>query len=69
MNNLANRNWWNAALTRAIKTVAQTAVSMLTIGQAVMDVNWVNVASISLVSGLISILTSLSGIPEVKEGD
>ena len=67
MDMMINKKWWNAALTRAVKTVAQTAVSMLTIGQAVMDVNWVNVVSISAVSGLISILTSLTGLPEVKE--
>ena len=47
--------------------MAQTAVSMLTVGQAVIDVNWVNVASVSLVAGGISILTSLAGLPEVEE--
>ena len=49
---------------RAVKTMAQTAVSMLTVGQAVIEVNWVNVASVSLVAGAISILTSLAGLPE-----
>lgn len=59
--------WLKAAAVRALKTFAQTAVSMLTIGQAVIDVNWLNVLSISAVSALISILTSVAGLPEVKE--
>ena len=47
--------------------MAQTAVSMLTVGQAVMDVNWVNVLSVSAVAGIISLLTSVAGLPEVEE--
>lgn len=57
--------WWKAAGTRAIKTVCQTAVSMLTVGQAVLDVNWLNVLSVSAVAGVISMLTSIAGLPEV----
>lgn len=62
------------ALVRAIKTFCQTAVSMLTVGQAVMDVNWVNVISVSAVAGVISLLTSVAtGLPETgvqdQEGD
>ena len=40
---------------------------MLTIGQAVIDVNWVNVLSVSVVAGIISVLTSLAGLPEVEK--
>lgn len=61
------KQWAKAALVRAIKTVAQTAVSMLTVGQLFTDVDWVGVASISAVAGVISILTSLAGLPEVGE--
>lgn len=61
------KKWIKAAFIRSIKTMAQTAVSMLTVGQAVMDVNWVNVVSVSAVAGVISILTSFAGLPEVKE--
>ena len=62
--------WLKAAAIRAGKTMAQTAVSMLTVGQAVMDVNWVNVVSVSVVAGVISVLTSVAGLPEVKvEGE
>ena len=62
-----SRAWWKAAGIRALKTVAQTAVSMITIGQAVIDVNWVNVLSISAVAGVVSLLTSIAGLPEVDE--
>lgn len=58
-------DWWRAAGIRAAKTMAQTAVSMLTVGQAVLDVNWINVLSISIVAGIISLLTSIAGLPEV----
>ena len=57
--------WWKAAGIRAVRTMAQTAVSMLTIGQAVLDVNWLNVLSVSAVAGVISMLTSIAGLPEV----
>ena len=59
--------WIKAAGIRAGKTAAQVALSMLTVGQAVMDVNWVNVLSVSAVATVISILTSVAGLPEVKE--
>lgn len=62
-----SKAWWKAAGIRALKTVAQTAVSMLTIGQAVIDINWVNVLSVSAVAGVISMLTSIAGLPEVDE--
>ena len=61
------KQWFHAALIRALKTVAQTAVSMLTVGQYFTDVDWLGIASISLVAGIISILTSLAGLPEVEE--
>jgi len=61
------KQWVKAALIRALKTVAQTAVSMLTVGQYFTDVDWLGIASISLVAGIISILTSLAGLPEVDE--
>lgn len=61
-----NKKWLKAAGIRAVKTMAQTAVSMLTVGQAVLDVNWVNVLSVSAVAGVISMLTSVAGLPEVE---
>ena len=64
-----NKKWLKAAGIRAIKTVAQTAVSMITVGQAVMDVDWVGIVSVSIVAGIVSILTSITGLPETKEGE
>ena len=61
-----SKKWLKAAGIRAVKTMAQTAVSMLTVGQAVLDVNWVNVLSVSAVAGVISMLTSIVGLPEVE---
>lgn len=59
--------WMKAALIRAIKTVAQTAVGMLS-GSAVgvLEADWVAVASVSAMAGVVSILTSLAGLPEVR---
>lgn len=61
------KTWIKAAGIRAIKTVAQTAVA--TIGTSVMisDVNWVQVVSVSAVAGILSLLTSLAGLPEVRQ--
>ncbi|NBH15168.1 hypothetical protein D3Z36_13515 [Lachnospiraceae bacterium] len=60
------KQWLNAAGIRAAKTMAQTALSMLTVGQAVIDVNWLNVLSVSAMAGIVSILTSLAGLPEIN---
>lgn len=59
--------WIKSALIRAVKTFAQTAISMLTVGQAFIDVNWINVLSVSGVAAVISLLTSVAGLPEVEE--
>ncbi len=61
------KKWVKSAAVRSLKTFAQVAVSMLTVGQAVMDVNWVNVLSVSTVAAVISVLTSIAGIPEVEQ--
>ena len=62
---LTSKEFWKAAGIRAIKTFSQTALSMITIGQAFIDVNWINVLSVSGVACILSILTSLAGLPEV----
>lgn len=59
------KEWVKAALVRAAKTMAQTALTMITVGQAIFDVNWVNVLAVSATAGIISILTSVVGVPEV----
>lgn len=58
--------WSKKAGIRAAKTFAQTALSMLTIGQAVMDVDWLGVLSVSVVAAITSVLTSVVGLPEVN---
>ena len=61
--------WLKAAGIRAIKTFAQTAVSMITIGAAVSELDWAYIASVSAVALIYSVLTSIAGIPEVKGED
>lgn len=63
------KEWIKAAGIRAIKTFAQTAISMVTIGQAFVDVNWLHVLSVSGIAAVISILTSVAGLPEVNDND
>ena len=59
------KEWLKAALIRALRTMAQTALSMLTVGMAIKDVDWIQLISISIVAGIISILTSFAtGLPE-----
>lgn len=58
--------WFKAAAVRAVKTVAQTAVATIGTSAAMGDVNWVMVGSASLLAGILSLLTSVAGLPEVK---
>ncbi len=62
-----NKAWWKAAGIRAIRTVAQAAIA--TIGSSVLftEVNWTMVASASLLAGIISLLMSVAGLPELEE--
>lgn len=60
--------WFKAAGIRAIKTVAQTAVATIGTCAAMGEVDWVMVASASCLAGVVSVLTSVAGIPEVTEG-
>lgn len=61
------RKWAKAAGVRAIKTVAQAAVATIGTAIAMGDVDWAMVVSASILSGVISLLTSIAGIPEVTE--
>ena len=67
MNRYNWKEWLRAAAIRAVKTFCQTALSMLTVGQAFIEVNWVYVISVSGVAAVISVLTSVAGLPEVDE--
>ena len=62
-----NKKWWKAAGIRAIKTVAQTAAATIGTSAAMGDVNWLMVGSASLLAGVLSMLTSVAGLPEVTE--
>ena len=63
------KTWFKAALVRCVKTIAQCAVA--TIGTSAMlgEVNWIAVGSASLLAGILSLLTSIAGLPEVKVGE
>ena len=61
--------WIKAAGIRAIKTVAQTAVATIATAAAMSDVNWVLVGSTSLLAGILSLLMSVAGLPELEEDD
>lgn len=61
------RNWAKYAGVRALKTVAQTAVAMIGTCAVLGDVNWVGVASAAVLAGVLSILTSVAGLPEVED--
>jgi len=63
-----NKEFWKAAGVRALKTVCQTAIAMIGTAVVMSEVNWAIVGSASLLAGILSILTSLAGIPEVDDG-
>lgn len=63
------KKWFKAAGIRAVKTMAQTALSLISVGAVMSDINWMMVGSASLVAGIYSMLTSIAGLPELKEGD
>lgn len=67
MNKVFTKQWFHAASIRAIKTVAQTAIATIGTSAVMGDVNWVMVGSAAVLSGVLSILTSLAGLPEVGD--
>lgn len=66
-NTLGNKKWWEAALVRAVRTFAQTAISVVVVGLGFSEIDWLKVVSVSGVAFLASLLTSLAGLPEVDE--
>lgn len=58
--------WLKAAGVRAIKTMAQTAVAMIPVGVSISEVGWLGVAGTAALAGVLSLLTSVAGLPEVK---
>ena len=59
--------WVKAALVRAVKTTAQTAVALIGVGTVMSDIDWLMVGSASLLAGILSILTSVAGLPEIND--
>lgn len=64
-NNVSTKKWFKASAIRAVKTVAQTAIATIGTSAVIGDVNWVMVGSASALAGILSLLTSVAGIPEV----
>lgn len=64
-----SKEWFKAAGVRALKTVAQTAVATIGTTAALESVDWVMVGSVSLLSGILSVLTSIAGLPEVVSNE
>lgn len=60
------KQWFKAAGVRAVKTMAQTAVGVIGASAVMSDVNWVMIGSASLLAGVVSILTSIGGLPELE---
>lgn len=61
------KQWWKAAGVRAIKTVAQTAIALIPAAVTITAVDWVTVVSTAALAGIVSLLTSITGLPEVDE--
>lgn len=59
--------WWKAAGIRAVKTVCQTAAAMIPVAVTIQQVDWVTVAGTAALAGVVSLLTSVAGLPEVPE--
>lgn len=64
-----NKAWWKAAGVRAIKTVAQTAAATIGTTALLSEINWAVVASAAVVAGILSLLTSIAGLPELESGE
>ena len=66
---MKTKQWLKAAAVRAVKTMAQSAIAMIGTSVVMSDIDWKLVLSASIVAGILSILTSLAGLPEVPERD
>ena len=67
MSNVFTKKWFYAAFIRSLKTVAQTAIATIGTAAAMGQVDWMLVGSASVLAGILSLLTSVAGLPEVKE--
>lgn len=67
MKNIFTKSWFKASAIRSAKTIAQTAIATIGTSAVLGDVDWIAVASASVLAGILSILTSVAGLPEVVE--
>ena len=67
MKNVLTKSWFRASGIRAVKTIAQTAIATIGTAAVIGDVDWIAVASASVLAGILSMLTSIAGLPEVNE--
>lgn len=67
MSNRDWKKWWKCAGIRAIKTIAQSAIALIPAAMTVTQVDWMTVAGTAILAGVVSILTSVAGLPEAKE--
>lgn len=66
---MKERTWWKAAAIRAVKTLAQAAIAGIGTAAVMGEVNWVYVGSAAVLAAVLSLLTSIAGLPEVPNGD
>ena len=64
---ILTKAWWRAAGIRALKTFAQAMIGSIAVGAAISEIQWGYILSVSLVAALLSMLTSIAGLPEVEE--
>ena len=67
MKNILSKKWWSAAGIRAVKTMAQTIISMVATAVVLSDVDWKYTISAMALAGILSIVTSIAGLPEVDD--
>lgn len=63
---ITSKTWWAAAGIRALRTFAQTAIALIGTAAIISEVNWITVGSAAVLAAVLSLLTSLTGLPEVK---
>lgn len=66
MKKVFTKEWFHASIIRAVRTIAQTAVATIGTSAVLGDVNWIMVGSASALAGVLSLLTSVAGLPEIK---
>ena len=69
MKNIFTKSWFKASAIRSVKTIAQTAIATIGTSAVLGDVNWISVCSASVLAGILSVLTSVAGLPEVSENE